>query len=255
LSERARIWGLRLLALAISVAMWYSVSLQGRETMTERVVEASVSYNRPRGFVILDPVGSVNVLLRGSSKKVRMLNPYQVNVQVELTQSQKGTFSVSLGPEDVQVPEGFEAVSVNPNVIRVELDREVTTRLPVRAQLGGEPAGGAVAGEPEVLPNQVLVTGPESLISKYDSINTRLIRLDGHSLTFEETIGVIPPDALIQVVQPSKVNVKVPLTTATDAADAADAPPATAAADANSDAGKTDGTPTVKPKRKPPKGK
>jgi YbbR domain-containing protein len=146
-------------------------------------------------------------------------------------------------------------VSVNPHVIRVELDREVTTRLPVRAQLGGEPAGGAVAGEPEVLPNQVLVTGPESLISKYDSINTRLIRLDGHSLTFEETIGVIPPDALIQVVQPSKVNVKVPLTTATDAADAADAPPATAAADANSDAGKTDGTPTVKPKRKPPKGK
>src|SRR5947209_20118877 len=118
MNESVRTWGLRLLALAIAIGLWFSASFQDREALSERVVEASVSYNRPRGFVILDPVGSVNVLLRGSSKKVRMLNPYQVNVQVELTQSQKGSFSVSLGPEDVQVPEGFEAVSGNPNVIR-----------------------------------------------------------------------------------------------------------------------------------------
>jgi len=211
MSERARIWGLRLLALAVSAAMLYSVSLQGRETLTERIVEASVSYNRPRGFMILDPVQSVNVRLRGSSKKVRILNPYQVNVQVEIAQSQKGTFSVSLGPDDVQVPEGFEVISIDPNVIRVELDSEVTQRLPVRPQLVGEPAAGAVPGEPEVLPNQVLVTGPESLISKYEWLNTRPISLDGHALTFEETIAVIPPDPLIQVVQPSKVTVRVPL--------------------------------------------
>jgi YbbR domain-containing protein len=210
-SDHARTWGLRLLALAIAGAMWYSVSLAGRETLTERLVEASVSYNRPRGFVVLDPVQSVNVRLRGSRKKVRALNPYQVNVQVELTQSQKGTVTVSLGPEDVQVPEGFEVVSIEPNVIRVELDREVTQRLPVRPQLVGEPAAGAIPGEPEVLPNQVQVTGPESLISKYEWINTQPIHLDGHALTFDETISVVPPDPLIQVVQPAKVNVRVPM--------------------------------------------
>lgn len=211
MSDRARAWGLRLLALAISVAMWYSVSLEGRETLTERSVEASVSYNRPRGFVILDPVPSVNVRLRGSSKKVRLLNPYLVNVQVELNQSQKGIYNVSLGPEDVQVPEGFEVVSIDPNSIRVELDTEITQRLPVRPQLTGEPVAGFVPGDPEVLPNQVLVTGPESLISKYGWISTRPIRLDGHNGTFEETIGVVPPNPLIQVVQPSQVNVRVPL--------------------------------------------
>ncbi|HTQ79212.1 MAG TPA: CdaR family protein [Thermoanaerobaculia bacterium] len=211
MSERLRTWGLRLLALAIAVALWYGVSLEGRETMTERIIEASVSYNRPRGFMILDPVQSVNVRLRGSSKKVRTLNPYLVNVQVDLNQSQKGTFSVGLGPTDVQLPEGFEVVSIDPNVIRVELDREVTQRLPVRPQLVGEPIGGATVGEPEVLPNQVMVSGPESLISKYDWINTRPISLDQHDRTFEEPISVIPPDPLIQVVQPSKVTVRVPI--------------------------------------------
>jgi YbbR domain-containing protein len=225
-SERARAWGLRLLALAISVAMWYSVSLAGRETLTERSVEAGVSYNRPRGFVILDAVPTVNVRLRGSSKKVRLLTPYQVNVQVELAQSQKGTYTVSLGPEDVQVPEGFEVVSIDPNAIRVELDREITQRLTVRPQLTGEAATGVVPGDPEVLPNQVLVTGPESLISKYEWINTRPIRLDGHAQTFEETIGVVPPNPLIQVVQPSQVNVRVPLQPVAEETDAGTAKPA-----------------------------
>jgi YbbR domain-containing protein len=208
MNERARTWGLRLLALAIAVAIWYSVSLAGRETLTERVVDAAVSYNQPRGFVLLDPVPSVSVRLRGASKKVRALNPYQVNVQVDLTQGQK---SVTLGPDDVQVPEGFEVVSIDPSVIPVDLDREQTRFLTVRPQLVGEPAGGAVPGEPQTAPSQVQVTGPGSLLSRYEWINTRPINLDGHAETFEEVIGVIPPDPLIQVLQSSKVTVTVPL--------------------------------------------
>ncbi|HXO20604.1 MAG TPA: CdaR family protein [Thermoanaerobaculia bacterium] len=211
MSERARTWLLRALALAIAVAIWYSVSFAGRETLTERIVEASVSYNRPRGFVILDPVQSVNVRLRGSSKKVRQLNPYQVDVQVELTQQQKGAINVSLSPDDVQVPEGFEVVSIDPDVIRVELDREITQRLPVRPQIVGESAAGATVQDPEAFPNQVLVTGPETLLSRIATLSTRPISLDGHALTFEETVSVLPPDPLIQVVQPSKVTVRVPI--------------------------------------------
>lgn len=211
MSESARIWSLRLLALVIAVALWYRFSLEGRQTLTERTVDAPVSYNRPRDMVILDPVQSVSVLLRASSKKIRQLNPLQVNVQVELTQTQKGILNVNLAPEDVQVPEGYRVVSIDPDVIRVELDREVTQRLPVKPQLVGEPAAGAVAGEPEIIPNQVLVTGPESRLSQIASLVTRPIRLDGHALTFEEEVYVVPPSPLIQIVQPSKVTVKVPM--------------------------------------------
>jgi diadenylate cyclase len=211
LSEAARTWGLRLLALGIALGLWFSVSFEGREALSERLVEASVSYNRPRGFVILDPVQSVNVRLRGSSKLIRQLNPYQVDVQVELSQTEPGTVNVNLGPENVLMPEGLEVISIEPNVIRVELEREVTQRLPVVPHLIGEPAAGAIVEEPEVFPNQVLVSGPESLLAKVQSLSTRAISLDGHALTFEETVAVVPPDPLIQVVQPSKVSVRVPM--------------------------------------------
>jgi len=211
MSDSTRTWGLRLLALGIAVGLWFSVSFEDREALSERLVEAAVSYNRPRGFEILDPVPTVNVRLRGSSKLIRQLNPYQVDVQVELAQTQPGTISVNLGSENVLAPEGLEVVSIEPNVIRVDLEREITQRLPVVPHLVGEPAAGAIVEEPEVFPNQVLVTGPESLLGKVQSLSTRPISLDGHAITFEETVAVVPPDPLIQVVQPSKVTVRVPM--------------------------------------------
>ncbi|HYU36272.1 MAG TPA: hypothetical protein VEW48_29280, partial [Thermoanaerobaculia bacterium] len=79
MSEALRTWGLRALALAIALALWFSVSLEDRQEMSERLVEAGVSYNRPRGLLILDPEQTVRVRLRGGSKQIRELNPFQVN--------------------------------------------------------------------------------------------------------------------------------------------------------------------------------
>jgi YbbR domain-containing protein len=210
MSETARTWGLRLLALGIAIGIWFNASLQDRLVYSERLVEAGVSYNRPRGVVILHPVQSVNVRLRGSKKAIRQLNPVLVNVTVELSQSQEGTALVRLRPENVTAPDGLEVASIEPDTIRVELDREVLQRLPVVAKLTGEPARGVTVEEPEVLPNQVQVTGPASLIARIDHLSVP-ISLDGRSSTFEVSAPVVSPDPLIQIVQPSKVSVKVPM--------------------------------------------
>jgi YbbR domain-containing protein len=212
MSETDRTWGLRLLALGIAVGLWFNFSFQAREAPSERLVEASVSYNRPRGYVVLNPIPSLNVRLRGSSKAIRRLTPFQVSVQVDLAQKQEGTFYVALGPENVLIPENFELVSIEPsNTIRVELEKEVTQSMPVVAKIIGEPAAGSTLQEPEVLPNQVLVSGPTSLLRRYPTLSTAAVDLTGHALTFEETVAVQAPDPLIQVVQPSRVTVRVPL--------------------------------------------
>jgi len=211
MSDSLRTWGLRLLALGIAFALWFSISLEKRQALSERLVEASVSYNRPRGLIILDQVPNVRVRLRGGSKQVRELNPFQVNVQVELARTSPGTFSVNIGPENVLLPEGLEVVSIEPNVIRVELAREVTRRLPVEPKIVGEPAAGSIVEEPEVFPNQVLVSGPESLVKRTESLATVPINLEGHALSFEVEVSVVPPDPLVQIVQPTRVTVRIPL--------------------------------------------
>lgn len=210
-SESARDWGIRLLALGIALGIWFNASVEDRLVSSEKLVEASVTYNRPRGFIVLDQVGSVNVRLLGSKNAIRQLSPYMVDVQVDLNQRQEGPITIILGRENVLAPEGLEVVSIEPNTIRIELEREVSTRLPVVPEIIGEASKGIVFDEPEVFPNQVLVTGPASLLAKLQTLSTRPIDVTGHLAAFEETVAVVPPDPLIQIVQPSKVSVRLPV--------------------------------------------
>ncbi|HEV7785580.1 MAG TPA: CdaR family protein [Thermoanaerobaculia bacterium] len=211
MNETARTWGLRLLALGIAIGIWFNASLQDRLASSERLVEAGVSYNRSRGFMIINPVPTVNVRLAGSKKAIRKLSPLTVGVTVELPQRQEGMVTINLGPESVTAPEGLEVVSIEPSSIRVELAREITQRLPVVAKLTGEPAAGAVAGEPEIFPSQVMVSGPDSMLSRIDHLSTVSISLDGRAITFELSVPVVTPDPLIQIVQPTQVSVKIPM--------------------------------------------
>jgi YbbR domain-containing protein len=207
-NEGLRSWFLRLLAVGIAVGLWFGVSMEDREVLSEKLVVASVSYNRPERFVILDPTPTVEVRVRGSSRSIRRLNPFMVDVQVKLP-AEVGTATIPLGPENVLMPEELELVSIQPNEIRVQLDREVTLRIPVVPQISGTAARGAEVGEAEVFPGQVQVTGPQSVLERIQSLTTRPVDIEGRSTTVEEVVNVIAPDPLVQIVQPSKVSVRV----------------------------------------------
>lgn len=211
MNEQARTWILRLLALAIAIGIWFNASVEDRLVPSERVVEASVSFNRPRGFTVLDPTRTVNVRLLGSKKAVRRLNPYQVSVSVDLSPRQQGSATINLGPENVLAPDGLEVISIEPSTIQVDLEREINQRVPVIPKIVGKPAAGMIAQDPEVSPNQVLVNGPESRIERIESLTTPPIDLEGRTSSFEETVPVLmhTPDPLVQIVEPTSVTISI----------------------------------------------
>jgi YbbR domain-containing protein len=210
--ESSRRWATRLLALAIAIGIWFSASVEDRLASSEKLIEAAILYNRPRGFMVLNPVGTVSVRVTGSTKEIRQLNPQMVDVQVDLRQRPEGLVTIQLGRDHVLLPRGLEVVSIEPNPIRVTLEREVTQRVAVEAQLIGEPAAGArLSAEVEVVPNQALVSGPASLLANLPPLKTRPVSLDGHAFSFEETVALEMPDPLIQLLQPTEVTVRIPL--------------------------------------------
>ena len=211
MSESKSLWGLRLLALVLAVAAWFVFTLEKREQLSEKVIEAPVRYENHPGLVLLDRVEAVRVGVRGPVDKLRNLNPFVVDVFVEIPNPAKGLFEIPLSASNVFLPQDLEVVSIEPNVIRCELDREVTQLLPVQAKLEGEPAAGAKARAPIVSPDRVLVRGPESRIRDIGSLYTSPIDLTGHALDFEEQAAVLPPDPLITVVQPAIVMVRIPM--------------------------------------------
>jgi YbbR domain-containing protein len=210
MSERASLWALRALALAVAVSLWFFLSWDKRERQSERVVEASVTYDTAEGMTVLDPARQIDVRIRGGTQRVRTLNPAVVNVLVVLAQDEPGPFDVALTPANVYVPEGFEVVSLDPSTLHLTLDRVVSRRLPVEVDLTGEPAAGAMVGEPQAAPAAVTVRGPQSRLENIDLARTRPISLNGHAQTFEEVVSVLPPDPLASV-DPGLVRVRVPM--------------------------------------------
>ncbi len=210
MTERASLWWMRLLALAIAVSLWFFLSWEKRERQSERVVQASVTYDTAKDMMVLDPVQQIDVRVRGGSRRVRTLNPFLVNVLVELPQKDPGPVDKPLSSDQVYVPEGVEVVSLDPNVLHLHLDREVVKRLPVEVDLAGEPGAGAAVGEPVAIPPAVSVKGPESRLEHLGIIRTRPVSLNGHAQTFDEMASLIPPDPLASV-DPGLVRVRVPI--------------------------------------------
>ena len=211
MSERGRLSVLRVMALALAILLWSLVTVERRgERPAEKVVEATVTYNPPPGMIILDPEARVRVRLRGSESAIRRVNPYQIDVQVEIDDARKGLAEVHLQSENVLMPEGLEVVSIEPNVLRLRLDQEARRLLPVEVPLVGEPAGGAEPGVPRTTPEQILVVGPSEILDTVDRLRTNPISLDGHAFDFQESTLVLVPDPLLQL-ETQVVSVSVPM--------------------------------------------
>ncbi len=138
--SKTGVWGLRLFALLAAVGVWFSVSFVKRERVSEKLIDATVTYNPSRGLIILDPLQTVKVRLRGPDRQIRTLAPHVVDVVIEVSGVAAGTLDVQLGESNVLRPEGLEVVAIEPNSIPLRLDREKTQMLKVSPRLVGEPA-------------------------------------------------------------------------------------------------------------------
>jgi len=208
--EKQSTWGLKLLAVALAVTAWVVLTVEKPENVSDKTVEVSIRYDNFPDLIVMNRVETVTLGIRGPESKVRMVNPNVIDVYVELTHPGKGLFEVPLTGENVILrDEDLEVISFDPNIIRLELDREARQLIKVQANLEGEPAAGAVVQHAEVMPPNVLVRGPESVVQALTSVSTTPVRLTGHALDFEEQAAVLPPHSLVSVIQPAVVNVRV----------------------------------------------
>lgn len=210
MSDVANTWGLRILALSLAVLAWFALSAEKREPQSEKVIEATVRYDPPTGFLLLQRVETVRVGARGGLSKIRGLTAPFVDVFIDLPE-EEGVHQIAIGEDQVILPEGLELVSVEPNVIEVTLDRQVTKFVSVEPVFQGEPSAGAKVLGWRVIPNQALVEGPASRLDQLESVTTLPIDLTGHARDFQEEVAVRPPEALVSVREQRTVKVDVQL--------------------------------------------
>ncbi len=203
--------GTLLLALVLACLLWYGVALERRARVSERQVEAAVTFvNVPAEMVITSEVPRFLLLrVRGPESRLRDLDVARTGVLIDLRGAAEGEREFTVERRNVFVPSSVEVVAVLPVQVPVRLERLVHERVPIRPRLTGVPAVGHSVGEVEVNPATARVFGPRLQLAGLGGMITEAISVDGAEQTVEATVAVRSPHPLVRVEEPLAVRVRV----------------------------------------------
>ena len=116
-----RNFGLKLAALGLGTALWFTVSGPQVERNVTRV---PVNYrNVPSSMEMTDQTESVDVHVRGAATLISQIQPQQMTVVVDLAGQQAGWLELPVRADQVSAPIGVEVAQIDPGVVTLRLER------------------------------------------------------------------------------------------------------------------------------------
>jgi YbbR domain-containing protein len=179
-------WGTKLLALVISLALWYGVTGQRKPT-TIRVPRVPLNFRLPGNMEISnEPRADVEITLTGSKRALDTLNVRDLIANVDVSDYAPGEHNVPLTLERVTMglPDGVRYGDIQPNSVQLKLEPRVEREVEVEVRRSGNiPEGYELRGI-TVNPQKIKVRGPASHLNALQSVPTEVVSLDGRKESF-----------------------------------------------------------------------
>ena len=172
-------WTLKLIALAITLGLWYAVTTQ-RAPAQMRLPAVPLDFILPEGVEIgNDPVDKVDITVEGSQSKLIELNARNLVARADLAELRPGDRVLRLTDKNVllDLPEGVRVVAINPRSLALHLEEVIERDVPVAVRFEGEPPEGFKRGAVQVSPPSVRVRGPASHVAAVERAYTETISL------------------------------------------------------------------------------
>jgi len=188
--------GLKILALIISLALWYGVTGQ-RAPTTIRVPRVPINFRLPNNMEISnEPRTEVEVTLTGSKRALDGINVRDLLVNVDVSDLKPGEHQLQLTPERVAMglPDGVRYGDIQPNNLVLRLEPRVERELEVEVRRTGDVPEGYELRRITSVPDKIKVRGPASHVNALDKAPTEIIRLDNRKESFTISQAAIQID-------------------------------------------------------------
>lgn len=191
-------WGTKLIALAISIALWLGVTGL-RSPTTIRLKNVVLNTRASNDMEITNtPPQEVEIVVTGDKRLTDRINSRDLVVSVDLTEVKPGDQVVALNPDTVNVdlPNGVKLEEIQPNKISVKLERVEEREIEVKTDLDGNLPEDLEIYSVTVVPSKVRIRGAESIVREIDSVYTEPINLDNRTESFAASqigLSVINP--------------------------------------------------------------
>jgi YbbR domain-containing protein len=198
-------WGLKLLALAITVVLWLAVTGQNKP-VTMRVSDVQLNFLKPDGLEISnEPPSRVEVFLKGSPDKLDLISPRDLVATVDLTDQKAGERVVRLSLDRVKMDlrEDVKIQRFQPTTIPIRLESIIELPLDVEVKFEGKLPEGYEVVSVSANPAKVRLRGPADRINALHKAMTETVWLDGRKESFNLShVEINIPDPKIDMLDP-----------------------------------------------------
>ena len=145
---------------------------------------------------------TMRVRVEGNFSAIKDFNMSDISVTADLSGCDvPGNYQISGSKLKVSVPvDGVKVTSYSPKNLNVTIDSIISREYPVKVQVSGSPASGYRYREPELGMENIVVSGPSTILDKIDSV---LVGVEANALSesMVYTAPVVFIDAEQNVIQ------------------------------------------------------
>ncbi len=195
-------WRLKLLALAITLVMWFAVTGENKPVTIRTGVQ--LNFIHPDNLDISnDPPRSVDVLLTGSRPNLESISTLDRVATVDVSDQLPGerVIRLSLDRVNIKLPDGVKIESFQPSTISIRLEPRRERSLEVEARMEGKPADGYEVYGIKPVQNTVRIRGPASRVDSLQKAATETISIEGQKESFTAfAVAINIPDQKVDVL-------------------------------------------------------
>jgi YbbR domain-containing protein len=182
--------GLKLLALLITAVIWLSVALRPMSEIT--ITNVPIEFRNLPEFLIVSEYDALTarVSLRGSRDALEAVRPSALVAVADLSGIKPGVRVIRLELDRSKLPPGVKDLELEPQNVRILVERLVERDLPVRPRFEGEPPQGYELIGWNVSPPIIRVAGAESRLQSLKEASTETINLTDKTAPFVTEVAV-----------------------------------------------------------------
>ena len=128
-------------------------------------------------------------------------------INVDLSQFTTGVSNIRVESDSMNLPKEVDITSVSPAEITIDLDKLVAKKVNIEPVFEKLEKGFQIVGDLEYSPKTVEIIGPQQMLTKINTIETRPISLEGEKSEFSIEVPLQLPNKLVTVAEDEQVKV------------------------------------------------
>jgi hypothetical protein len=187
---------LKLISLALGILVWFlAVGTDQIDVSMDIPIEV---LNLPKNLVIYNQYQKeISVTLRGPRGIIQELRNRPPSLSLDLSEATSDTIVLNTETLSFSLPSGISILRMQPASITLSIDKLLERQISVTAVTEGDVAQGYILKKVSLNPDEILVSGPASLVTQEQALKTYVINLSGlnHSTTLPVHLD-LPPELM-----------------------------------------------------------